>query len=257
MKITIAGFGTIGQYLEKVFGQKHEVVVYDKPKRLGTNVDLRETDFVLICVPTPLLADGLIDTSMVEDVVMLAEPRTGIICESTLPIGSTDRIISTYGKQLVYVPEWAGESPDHPFRDPARRDFFIYGGYEPLASAVRDLFRSVYPASARHDIVAPMTAETVKYAENAFLALKVAFSNEIFDLCERLGIRYDDVRNLWTQDWRIGSSHTIVTPERGYGGKCLPKDVAALCMTARELGLQLEIMEAAQRSNARRRQVPD
>jgi UDP-glucose 6-dehydrogenase len=97
-------------------------------------------------------------------------------------------------------------------------------------------------------------AETVKYMENAYLAMKVAFCNEFFDLCEAARVDYDKVRDLWTEDWRIGTSHTEVTPERGYGGKCLPKDVSAVCASARELGVPMEIMEAVASVNQRHRE---
>jgi UDPglucose 6-dehydrogenase len=253
MKLTIAGYGTVGRYVEEVFGQRHDVAIYDEPKHIGDSADLVDTDFVFVCVPTPPLGDGRMDTCIVEEIVRRSAPRVAIVCESTLPVGGTDRIMRVYDKNVVYVPEYAGESAEHPFRNPANRDFVIYGGYEPAASAVRELFKTAYPASARHDIVPPVTAELVKLAENSFLAMKVAFCNELFDLCDRLDVPYEDVRALWAQDWRIGPSHTFVTEERGYGGKCLPKDIAALCLAGRDEGVPLEILEAVRRSNDRRR----
>ena len=108
-------------------------------------------------------------------------------------------------------------------------------------------------SSDLHYLVEPRAAEVVKYMVNSFLALKVAFSNEFYDLCQRVGADYDLVRELWVADGRIGSSHTIVTKERGYGGRCLPKDVAAVCASARASGSPLEIMDAAQKANASHR----
>jgi UDPglucose 6-dehydrogenase len=253
MTITIAGYGSIGRYVESVFGSAHDVKLYDPPAGMGKRQDLIDTDFVFICVPTPPNPDGSADTSIVEEVVSLAEPRIAIVCQSTIPIGTTERLIEESGKPIVFVPEYAGEQPSHPFRVAASRRFFIYGGYEPAAGRVRDLFSAAYPSQAMHFIVSPTTAEMVKYMENSFLAMKVAFCNEFFDLCEGFGLEYEQVRQLWLQDWRIGESHTLVTEERGYGGKCLPKDVAAICATGRDLGIPLEIMEAVQLSNARHR----
>lgn len=255
MRITIAGYGSIGHYVEEVFGRFHDVALYDPPKGLGQLQDLSETDFVFLCVPTPALPDGQCDTSIVEELVAAAEPRRAIVCRSTVAIGTTERLLRTYGRPLVYVPEYAGESPDHPYRRLENRDFFIYGGYGPATSEVRALFETAYGRGARHHIVDPRTAEIVKYMENAFLALKVAFCNEFFDLCEAFGTDYELVRQLWLEDRRIGPSHTIVTPERGYAGKCLPKDVAAVCATGREIGSVMEIMETVQRANARHRRA--
>jgi UDPglucose 6-dehydrogenase len=253
MRITIAGYGSIGHYVESVFGTKHEIVAYDPPLGLGKLSDLIDTHFVFICVPTPPRDDGSADTSAVEEIVSLARPRVAIVCESTVPVGTTQRLIDTYLKPLVFVPEYAGESASHPLRDPAARSFFIYGGYGEAAEAVRDLFAGVYSPSVRHNITTPATAEMAKYMENAFLAVKVAFCNEFFDLCASTGVEYEAARELWLQDERIGESHTAVTAERGYGGKCLPKDVAAICAVGQELGVPMQILEAVQSANARHR----
>jgi UDPglucose 6-dehydrogenase len=253
MQITIAGYGSVGHYVESVFGVRNRVVIYDPPLGLGSTDDLSDTDFVFICVPTLPREDGSCDTSLVEEVVRLANPRVAIVCESTVAVGTTEPLLRETGKPLVFVPEYAGEEASHPFRDAGARRFFIYGGYEPAASRVRDLYAEAYPEATSHSVVPPTTAEMVKYMENAFLALKVAYCNEIFDLCQGLGVDYEEARKLWLQDWRIGESHTVVTPERGYGGKCLPKDIAAICATGRELGIPMEIMEAVQHANLRHR----
>ena len=253
MRITIAGYGSIGHYIESVFGRRHDIAVYDPPLGLGTRSDLLNTDFVFICVPTPPREDGSCNTTIVEEVVRQANPRIAIVCESTVSLGTTERLIRATGKAVVFVPEYAGEEPAHPFREAGARRFFIYGGYEPAASQVRGLYAGVYPGEANHFIVEPTTAEMVKYMENAFLAMKVAFCNEFFDLCQGFGVDYEEARELWLQDWRIGESHTLVTLERGYGGKCLPKDVAAICATGRESGIPMAIMQAVQRANLRHR----
>jgi UDPglucose 6-dehydrogenase len=250
MHIAIAGFGSIGRYLEDVFAPTHTLTPYDPPLGLGCDADLTDADYVFVCVPTPTLADGTTDLSAVQDVVLKSRPRVAVACQSTLPVGATDRLIALTGRDVVYVPEYAGESRAHPFRVQPR-DFFIYGGYGQAAVAVRDLYASVFGEQARHCIVAPKTAEMAKYMENAFLALKVAFSNELYDLCSALGVPYADARELWTLDPRIGESHTSVTAERGFGGKCLPKDVAALCRQARDAGAPLSVLEAAASSNRR------
>lgn len=253
MRIGIAGYGNVGRFVEEVFGRFHDVTIYDPPLGLGRIEELDEVDFAFLCVPTPSRDDGACDISRVEELVSRIRPRSAIVCESTVAIGTTDRLIETYGKPLVYVPEFVGESPDHTYRRLENRDFLIFGGYEPEISQVRSLYETGYGGGARHVALEPLAAETVKYMENSFLALKVAFCNEFFDLCTALGIDYDVVRDAWLQDRRMGESHTVVTAERGYGGKCLPKDVAAVCNTAGRLGVPMEILEAAQRANQRHR----
>lgn len=253
MQITIAGYGSIGQFTHQVFQGVGEVAVYDPPKGLGRVEDLRDTDVVFVCVPTPSLPDGACDTRAVEEVVALAAPRQAIVCLSTVSIGTTERLIRQYGKPLVFVPEYAGESPTHPYRQMEHRTFFIMGGYEPAVWWVRELYQRAYGLGVQCHVTTPTVAEVVKYMENAFLALKVGFCNEFFDLCRALGVDYEAVRRLWLLDSRVHPSHTVVTPERGYGGKCLPKDVAAVCTVASEVGTPLELLETLQRVNARQR----
>lgn len=253
MRITIAGFGNIGHFVQQIFNGRAEIAVYDPPKRLGSKEDLWDTDFVFVCVPTPSLPNGECDSSAVEEVVSLAAPRRAIICHSTIAVGTTERLIRSYAKPLVFVPEYAGESAEHPYRRMEKRDFFILGGYEPAVSAVQELFSAVYSHQPAYFVAPPVVAELVKYMENAFLALKVGFCNEFFDLCNTVGADYDLVRSLWLQDHRINPSHTEVTAERGYGGSCLPKDVAAVCAAARHSGAPMEILEALQLANLRHR----
>ena len=253
MRITIAGFGNIGHFVYEVFSRISDIAIYDPPKGLGSKSDLVDTDFVFICVPTPALPNGACDTSIVENVVSLAFPRRAIICHSTVAVGTTERLINTHGKPLVFVPEYAGESTDHLYRKLDKRNFFVLGGYEPAVSEVKELFSEAYNHQPEFFINTPGVAELVKYMENSFLALKVGFCNEFFDLCKTVGVGFETVRDIWLQDHRINESHTKVTAERGYGGSCLPKDVSAMCNTARELGSPMEILEALHSANIRHR----
>ena len=84
--------------------------------------------------------------------------------------------------------------------------------------------------------------------ENTFLATKVAFVNQFYDLAEAWGVNFNELRELWLADERIGRSHTIVTEERGYRGRCLPKDIAAIIHAAKSLG-GAPLLEAVDRYN--------
>jgi UDP-glucose 6-dehydrogenase len=91
--------------------------------------------------------------------------------------------------------------------------------------------------------------------ENAFLALKVTFCNEFYDIASVLGVDYNELRELWLLDPRMGRSHSFVYPEnRGYGGKCLPKDVAALIQTATAHGYHPSLLTAMAETNSRFRE---
>ena len=253
MKITIAGLGTVGTFALETFSACHDCRVYDPPRGLGSRADLRDVDFVLVCVPTPGLADGTYDLRILEEVVSSARVRRAVIVHSTVPVGTTDRLAATHDAPVVFVPEYIGERADHPYRDRTRRRFFIFGGATEPATHAADLFRSVYGRDVAMHVVPARVAEMVKAMENAFLATKVGFCNDFHDLCAATGISFEELRRLWLLDDRVGESHTVVTPERGFGGKCLPKDVAATCAYARAVGAPLEVLEAVLRSNTRRR----
>jgi UDP-glucose 6-dehydrogenase len=90
--------------------------------------------------------------------------------------------------------------------------------------------------------------------ENSFLALKVTFCNEIYDIAQAVGVDYNELRELWLLDPRIGRSHTFVMPDaRGFGGKCLPKDMAALVHLAAEQGCTPTLLRATIEANSANR----
>ncbi len=249
-KITVAGYGTIGRFAHDTFAEAHDCRVYDPPQGLGSVNDLRDVDFVIVCVPTPRSPSGACDVSIVEDIVARSRVRGALIVHSTIAIGTTERLSETYRAPVVFSPEYAGELPEHPYRDRARRKFFIFGGAEAPAHEAASLYRSAFGPELATHVVPPRVAEMVKYMDNSFLATKVSFVNEFFDLCGAAGVPFEEVRRLWLADERIGESHTVVTAERGYGGRCLPKDVAAICAVARELGTPLRVLEAVAEANA-------
>ena len=94
------------------------------------------------------------------------------------------------------------------------------------------------------------TVEFAKYMENSYLATKVIFCNEMFDLANKLGINYDEAREVWLADPRIGRSHTFVYEDnRGYGGSCLPKDVASILHQAEKLNIDMTLLQAVVEKN--------
>ena len=90
-----------------------------------------------------------------------------------------------------------------------------------------------------------------KYMENAFFATKVTFCNEMFDVCKKLGIDYNVVRELWTADPRIGKFHTFVYEDnRGYGGSCLPKDISSLRKQGVENDVDMTLISSVIKKNS-------
>lgn len=249
--VAIVGYGAVGKALHTIFPS---AVVHDEPLKIGSRAEVNRCRVAFIAVPTPPAADGSCNTSTVDDVMAWLDSDL-VVLRSTVPPGTTDRIKWRTGKRVVFQPEYGpGETPQHHFSDLRQIGWIILGGDREDTKAVADLYKTAFNADLIIQQTDAATAELVKYMENSFLALKVTFCNEFYDLAERLGIDYNELRELWLLDPRMGRAHTFVLPDdRGFGGKCLPKDVSAIIEFARVLDCQLVLLQAMQEVNARLR----
>ena len=244
----IVGYGAVGRGIHQLFPQ---AVSYDPPLGLGSQEEVNGVRFAFVCVPTPMAPDGTADTSIVEESISWIEAEH-IILRSTVPVGTTDRLRELYGKRIVFQPEYGpAETPDHPFNNLRNVRWVILGGDRADTVAVVDLYKTTFNADIVIQQTDAKTAELTKYMENTYLALKVAFCNEFYDIAEAYGIDYNELRELWLLDPRIGRSHTFVLPHaRGFGGRCLPKDLSALIESARSNGVTPMLLEATRDANA-------
>ncbi|MGD9892324.1 MAG: hypothetical protein AB7R89_19610 [Dehalococcoidia bacterium] len=252
--VAIVGYGAVGRSLATLFP---DAAVYDPPLGLGRRDEVNRCRFAFVCVPTPATASGDCDTAAVEEAAGWIESEY-IVIRSTVPPGTTNRLAGRLGKRIIFQPEYGpGETPDHPYRDPHALSWIILGGPRAWTVPVCDLYKTVFNAELAIHQTDAVTAELVKYMENAFLATKVAFCNEFYDLAARDGVDYNELRELWLLDPRIGRSHTWVHPgDRGFGGKCLPKDLQAIVVHAQRRGEPAIVLESVLRSNDRLRQEP-
>lgn len=246
--IAIIGYGHVGKAMHALFP---DAVLYDEPLRVGTREAANACDVAFICVPTPALPDGACDTSIVEAVLDWLDAPV-IVLRSTVPVGFTDAQKRRTGKRIVFQPEYYGETVDHPFADLKSRTWITLGGDFADTAPVIRAFQRVYNAEVRIRQTDARTAELAKYMENCFLALKVTFCNEFYDIAGAVGVDYNELREVWLEDPRIGRSHTFVYEDnRGYGGKCLPKDVSALIGLAEVRDADVELMRAVRAKNDR------
>jgi len=253
VRVGIVGYGVVGKALRKLFGgesAEKTVRVYDKGIRGYSDGKSRQAiqncDLVFVAVPTPELADGRANLRAVEEVVDWVEPP--MCLKSTVPPGTVDRLIAATGKRICFSPEYVGETAWHPWKEIETHQFVIVGGERRLADIVVRAYQAYLGPMVRYLLTDAKTAELCKYMENAFLATKVAFVNQFYDLAEAWGVDYTELRELWLEDERIGRSHTLVTEERGYRGRCLPKDMAAIIQAARQVG-GAPLLEAVDRYN--------
>lgn len=230
MKIGLVGLGVVGTSMLNLFEKHHALETCDKflpGKRLfyeDAKKRINACDLVFLAVNTPTSADGLTaDLSAVEECVGWI---TAPLCiRSTVPPGTTKRLMRQFCKPLAFCPEHLRETTWDAFHN----DFVIVGGSYLVKELVVRAFQAVLGAQTKYIQTDACTAELSKYMLNNFLATKVAFCNQYFDLAQRYGVDYNELRELWLLDDRIGRSHTMIThPLRAFGGKCLPKDLRAM-----------------------------
>lgn len=260
--IGIAGYGIVGQAVE--YGFKGEpIYIYDKFKDfLSLEEVCKNSEFLFVCVPTPFKADESgIDLSIVNEVVDEIATHikgTDKICvvKSTVTPGTTQNAAERNpGTSFAFNPEFLTEA--NFLEDFITADRVVIGAFDDLVSRrLVSLYKKHFPKMPVFQ-TDPTTAEMVKYMANCFLATKVMFANEMFDLCEKLGIKYEEVKKLVVADKRIYDSHLDVTTVRGFGGKCFPKDMVALRGFADELGVDTELLDAVWKKNLKIRKTRD
>jgi len=237
MNIGIIGQGYVGTAIKIGFKEHYNVETYDKfdlaKSTRSTIKDIVDrTDIIFVCVPTPMRKDGTCYTGIVEEVIReINETADGqiIVIKSTIPPGTTDRINQEYTRStVIFNPEFLTEA--NFLEDFKNQSRIILGGDRKGTNKLRQVYSKVFP-HATIVKTGSKTAEMVKYFINCFLATKVSFANEMYSVCEQVGIDYDKVVEYATYDERLGKSHWAVPgPDEdfGFGGHCLPKDLSAI-----------------------------
>jgi len=247
--IGIIGYGVVGKAQAKFWGE--ETCIIHDPNHGFKNRALinQKCDLGFVCVPTPMNKDGSCDISIVEETVSWLETQV-VVIRSTIPPGTVDYLVQKYKKHIIFEPEYLGETTLHPYLDLRKRDFVILGGERRACDVVIMYMQQLMHPNTHFYLTDAKTAEMVKYAENSFLGLKVTFCNQLYDICKKSGIDYNELRELWLADGRIGRSHTFVYPtDRGFGKKCLPKDINAICKYSRDIGEPFKLMEEVLKIN--------
>ncbi len=244
------------------------VVKNVKAGRLSFSLDLAsavaQADAVFIAVGTPSRrGDGHADLSYVYAAARdIAASLTGycvIVTKSTVPVGTGDeveRIIREARPDLEFAvvsnPEFLREGAA--ISDFKRPDRIVVGaGDERAREVMREVYRPLYLNQAPLLFTDRRTSELIKYAGNAFLAMKITFINEIADLCEAVGADVQQVARGIGLDNRIGSKFLHAGP--GYGGSCFPKDTLALIKTAQDEGAPVRIVETVAAVNEQRKRA--
>lgn len=244
--------GSIKSYFRKI---NAPLKLYDKYKHEGSIEEVNEADIVFIAVPTPYMEEkGGFDLSFVKDAIASLNESKTIVIKSTVLPGTTDQFQKEFPQhRFIFNPEFltqATAEADMQFPD---RQIVGYTkeSYTMAATVMRLL-----PLAPFEKIMPAKEAEMIKYFNNTWFSVKVTFANQIYDLCQELGINYEIVRECASQDKRVGPSHLNVLHGgyRGYGGACLPKDTRALIQLGDRVGVSMDLLKETEKINNRIRQ---
>jgi UDPglucose 6-dehydrogenase len=252
MKIGIIGLGVVGSAIRLGFERLgHAVATHDI--RHGTTVaDVLDTEVVYVCVPTPARDDGSCHVAVVESVVRELEDagyRGVVAVKSTVAPGTTERLLASYPSlTFAFVPEFLRErcalvdfTENH--------DVCVIGTHDATAF---DRIRSSHGKYPRVFVkLSPTEAEFCKYFNNVYNATLITFANSFYDLCVAAGADYEKVKDAIVKRDHIHDRYLDCNENfRGFGGMCLPKDLAALIAFGRERKANVDFFESIRRQNA-------
>ena len=256
MKIGVIGQGFVGTAVNEGLKPFFKIETFDinKDSTCSSITELSEkSDVIFVCLPTPMKIDGSCYLDIVEDTLLgldiIKECKT-IVVKSTIPPGTTEKWNKKFNYiQVVFNPEFLTEA--NSIEDYKNQNRIIIGGPRPATTKVKRIFTKAFP---KVPIIktGPTTAEMVKYFTNCFLATKVSFANEMYEICNYLKIDYDKVVEYVKYDERIGNTHLNVPGpdgDFGYGGHCFPKDIGALISLAHDLNVRPRMLTATECKN--------
>ena len=257
MNIGIIGNGFVGKAIKESFKNYYEIFTFDKDKRKANVESLNELvskcKIAFVCLPTPMNPDKSCHLDIIEDTLNKIddwcdemeyyglEQRT-VIVKSTIPPGTTEKWNKEYKRiDIAFNPEFLTEA--NSIEDFQSQNRIIIGSTRKVGAKIKSIYSKVFP---KVPIIKTSStiAEMIKYFTNCFLAMKVSYANEMYQICEKLDIDYDKVVEYAVRDERIGASHLNVPGpdgDFGFGGHCFPKDLNALIHLAEKQGLSLDI----------------
>ena len=249
MKIGIVGVGMVGGTIKRYFEKKKlPVFLYDTGRNLGSLKEVNQADIIFICVPTPFNKKRGFDLSYVEAACSKIKGRKIVIIKSTVLPGVTEKLQVKYPQhKFLSNPEFLSENTaDYDFQNPDRQLI----GYTKKSKNVAKKILKLLPRAPFERVLPAIEAEMVKYFNNTFNATKVIFANQMFDLCQVLGINYDRMMECAAASKFIKTQdhlHIFHKGYRGYGGRCLPKDIKALIQFADKMGVDLKLHKTVER----------
>ena len=240
--IGIVGNGFVGNAAYQNFRDKTKCKVYDVDKNRSLNSlgDVINSNFIFVCLPTPMRYGGECDLSILDNFFEdLPDHIAGtFVIKSTVPIGTTKKYLERHN--VIHNPEFL--TARNAIKDFANSERNIVGGDMDLCVDFVSMFEKFFP-EIPSIITTSDESEAIKYFSNTFLAYKVAYFNKVYDFCQKVGADYDIVSKGISADSRIGKSHTKVPGidnDRGFGGTCFPKDLNSMIVQMESHGINAD-----------------
>jgi UDPglucose 6-dehydrogenase len=248
--IVIAGYGYVGQAFYETFKDLEHCEIVD-PKHTKNKITDFDATHVVVAVSTPEGEDGACDMTNVRDVVGQCTTEQQIMIKSTISIEGWQQLRKDFpDHRLTFSPEFLrAKSATKDFQD--TKHIYLAGQW---SHSWIPLLKKRFPTAIYSIRKTPEELIAGKYFRNAYLATKVTFFNQVHDMCEKMGMKFEQVREIITDDPRIGRDHSEVTEERGFGGHCLPKDCEAITKTAGLADVELRLIKSAIEYNKKIRQ---
>lgn len=257
MNIGIIGHGFVGSAVAAAHKHDQLTIVDPKLSNSATFEDLDQCDAIYICVPSPLGEDRSCNTAILENVLheLKKSPHfflKVIISKVTAPPSAYLKLQEKY-PNLVHSPEFL--TAKNAINDYANSKLTVIGGYDIWATTALSVIKQGKSADAEiiTDIV---TAALYKYLANSFLATKVTFMNEFYELARAYGVEWESLSTIASFDDRLGKGHLSVPGpdgKYGWGGMCFPKDIAAICTDASIKNVQFDLIRQVEKLNQRHR----
>jgi len=274
-KFGIFGMGFLGNAITHGFGLHAHIKVYDKflPGYDSLDDVVDHAEFIWMCLPTPMsLETGEIDLSILDenikeihDRVSGGDPRKVVIIKSTVIPGTTRNFSEKYPRlDFVMNPEFLTARNNKLDFICASRIIIGFDGptLENYSANIRlkEAYEYRFGNSIPIYLCSTEAAELTKYGANCFFTVKISYFNFIYDMCQKLRLDFNEVRDMILADNRIARSHANVPgwdEQRGYSGPCFPKDINAIIQFAKEIGVNPELLEASWSQNVKDRPSKD
>lgn len=269
MNIGVIGYGYVGRATGEGFATNpdNKIFWFDKFKESPNTIDevIEKSEFIFIAVPTPIFEDySGMDMSIVTGVVDEVAPKIAgtdkiLIIKSTSLPGTTRKMAKKYPNvNFVMNPEFlTQENANRDFLKPFRT--IIGAETKDMGQRIVKLYSTILSSDQPYFIMDTVSAEVAKYMSNLILASKVIFANEFYELSHKVGANYLDVKKGVEADPRIGTHLGAPGPDgdMGFGGACFPKDTIGILGIAKELKVDMSVLQAVWDKNLKVRKNKD